>query len=201
MDSLLKNLSKTALAAIAIGFGILVIVVFDPPHSICSAQKDQFVMQQTGNLIPDVKKKENVAKFETDYNRCKQTNAPGGCYELFSKMKVVIESIDSVDVKCLSELGGLSSVKTFFNNSINLLAQLAWGGRPPDNITIKYGWLDSADIGLFCKVKDRFILTYGNSVYQNTVEKAFLELPGVKDIPREQAWQLMIYSTNCTSYL
>ena len=202
MDSLFKNLTKGTIAVLAIGGGIILLVLFDPPHTICNSQAARFNDQQVGLLLKDPKiKSQQIAPFEADLNRCKQTNTPGGCYELFRKMKTVLQSVDAVEVNCLPDLGGQSIVKKFFNNSIDLIAQLAWGGKPPEAATLKFGWLDSSDLNLFCQLKERYILTFGNEAYQSKVEKAFTELPGSKGLPRDQAWQLMLYSTNCRSYL
>lgn len=201
MSEFFRNLSKASIAGLAIGVGILFIVLSDPPHTICRSQLERFKEQQVGFLLRDKKSKDPKTGFEKDLDRCKASNNPGGCYELFAKIRSYLQSTDTIDLKCLTTVGSESAVKNFYNKTIDLFSQLAWGSVPPENVNLKFGWLDTSDLNLYCQLKDRFILTYGNAAYQQKIERAFSDLPGSKQMPREQAWQLMLFSANCKVYL
>jgi hypothetical protein len=83
---------------------------------------------------------------------------------------------------------------------MELLLRVAWGTKPPDAYHAKFGWLDTADISLFCKLKTRIISFYGEPAWNAYREKMMKELPGAKDIARETVWDLSLFSENCSRY-
>ena len=74
------------------------------------------------------------------------------------------------------------------------------GEKPPAAYHSKFGWLDTADISLYCKLKGRYQATYGEGAWTSLREKMMKELPGAAEMPRNQVWDMIIFSENCARY-
>ncbi len=61
-------------------------------------------------------------------------------------------------------------------------------------------WLDTADIALFCQLKSRIMAFYGEDSWVALRERMMRDLPGAKDLPRNQVWDLSLFSENCARY-
>lgn len=198
---MILQLSKTALALLVIAGGVLALVIFNPPHTVCDAQRDAFKESQKSFLYLDEKNKvKKKTKFEEMYALCKSTNTPGGCYELFMDLKRLLADLKNVPRECGSNIGSLSEVKKAIWESTELLVRMAWGEKPPETYYEKFAWLDSADIALFCSLKSTIENLYGIEEWTRFREKMFTALPGSKDLPRNQVWETMILSVNCAKY-
>ena len=181
--------------------GVLALVIFNPPHTVCDAQNAAFKESQKNFLYLDPKNKvKKKTKYEDMIAQCKTTNTPGGCYELFRDLKRMIADLKNVPQECSSATGSLSEVKKAIWDSTELLVEIAWGAKPPQTYYEKFAWLDSADLALFCSLKSSVENLYGGSAWVNFRERMFKELPGAKDLPRNQAWEYMILSVNCAKY-
>lgn len=201
MDKFLAQFSKTTLAVVAIGGGILFIVLSQPPVSICNTQMDFVKNSQRLFLFKDPKSKMvKTAKFVTLRDRCKQTNDPGGCYELFRSVKLLLQDLDTLTHDCSSAAGSVKEVKEALWTTMDLLVQLAWGEKPPVAYHAKFGWLDTADITLYCKLKARLQNSFGEAAWEKYRDKMMSELPGAAALPRTQVWDMSIFSENCARY-
>lgn len=198
---MIAQLSKTALALLLIAGGVVAIVIFNPPHTVCDAQKEAFKESQKSFLYLDEKRKAiKKTKFEEMYTMCKTTNTPGGCYELFRDLKHALTDLKNVPRECGSAVGSMSEVQKVIWQSAELLVRIAWGSKPPQTFYEKFAWLDTADMALFCQLKDTAEILYGSSSWSNFRERMFKELPGAKELPRNQVWDHMILSVNCAKY-
>lgn len=198
---MIAQLSKTALAILLIAGGVLAIVIFNPPVTVCDAQKEAFKESQKKFLYLDEKQKAvKKTKYADMYALCKSTNTPGGCYELFRDLKHMISDLKNVPRECGSAVGEMTEVKKAIWESAELLVRIAWGFKPPQTYYEKFSWLDSADMALFCQLKDTAENLYGANSWTNFRERMFNELPGAKELPRNQVWENMILSVNCAKY-
>ena len=84
--------------------------------------------------------------------------------------------------------------------SSELLILMAWGEKPPAAYNSKMGWLEISDISLFCKMHERIGALYGEKTWDLFRERIMRELPGAKDLARNQVWDLSIFSENCARY-
>lgn len=129
------------------------------------------------------------------------TNNPGGCYELFSLMKSFLQDLSTVTQECGSAVGGVKEFNRALWETADLMVRLAWGDAPPSAYHAKFAWLDTADIALYCKLKNRIQIIYGEQAWNSFREKLMTkELPGAKDVPRNQVWDMSIFSENCARY-
>lgn len=202
MDKFLSSIPKNLLAALAIVGGMLFIIISDPPKSVCDSQLEVIRTSQKLFLFLDPKKKAvKTTKFEALRDQCRATNNPGGCYELFNSMKVFLQDLSTVTRDCGGAVGGVAEFKRALWETADLIVRLAWGETPPTAYHAKFAWLDTADIALYCKLKNRIQIIYGEPAWNNFREKLMTkELPGAKDIPRNQVWDMSIFSENCARY-
>lgn len=201
MKSFFSFLPKGVLAFLAILGGILFIIFADPPKSVCDAQVEVFKSNQLRFLYKNPQSKiEQTTKFERLFEHCKMTNNPGGCLELFQLTKRMLDDLNAVPSECRSEVASLGEPKKVITYIAELLVRLAWGSQPPSTYAQKMGWLDVADMSLFCGLKARFIEYYGQGSWDSLRERLLKELPGAQQISRAQSWDLSILSENCARY-
>jgi len=201
MDRFLALFPKNLLAFTAIAVGIVFIILNQPPHSLCDSQLEVLNEAQGKFLYKDPKSK---AILTTEYERlrdhCKATNDPGGCYELFHELKILLHDLGMSTSECVPVIGRIKEVNRAMWESVEIIVRLAWGEVPPASYASKLGWLDAADISLYCQLKAGLIGVQGETVWESFREKMIRELPGAKDLPRNQIWDLSIFSENCARY-
>ena len=201
MDRLLSIVPKSVIAFAAIVGGILFIVLSEPPHTICDSQLEIIKEQQKKFLYLDPKSKHiKTTKYENLRDHCKATNNPGGCYELFQEMKTLLHDLSTLSNQCAPEIGGIKEIRKPVWEIAELLVRLAWGEKPTEAYHAKFGWLDTADISFFCQMKARIYILYGEPAWAKFREKMMKELPGAKDLPRNQVWDMSLFSENCARY-
>lgn len=202
LNQLLSSFSKNTLAFLAISGGILFIVLSQPPHSICDSQLTVIRDSQKHFLYKDPPKSKVIktTKYETQRDRCRSTNSPGGCYELFHNTKILLEDLNSLTNECGTPAAGIPEVKRALWETVELLTELAWGEKPPVSYNAKYGWLDTADVTLFCKLKTRVVFVFGENSWVSFRERMMQELPGAKTLTRNQVWDMSLFSENCARY-
>jgi hypothetical protein len=198
----LKSLPKTAFVTLILSVGVLYIVLSDPPKNICDAQIDQFDLINVGLLSPNPKDPSHkTSKYQDLFAVCKDTKSPGGCYELFSNLKVIIKNARTVSPECFGKLSGHKAFSDSIWSSLDLIARLAWGDKAPEYAQQKLNWFDAADTNLFCSLKQTAEDVYGKDRFASFQEEYFKALPGADKLVRDEAWKRMIFSLACESYL
>ncbi|OFZ17755.1 MAG: hypothetical protein A2Z20_02660 [Bdellovibrionales bacterium RBG_16_40_8] len=202
MTEWFKTLSKTMLVTIVLTAGVLFIVLSDPPRTVCDSQIELFSEKTKGFLtITKMKYIERTkSRFNMLMDTCKTTNTVGGCYELFYSLKQMLKDVGTVSPACYSKLSGNSGFSEAIWKSLELMAQLAWGDKPPQATGLKVGWFDHADLNLMCELKSVAINIFTQSKWDSFVDGFFKSLPGVTELSREDAWQRMLFSVSCTGY-
>src|SRR5262249_7811152 len=145
-------------------------------------------------------KQVTITKYETLRDNCKKTNNPGGCLEFFQELKVLLNDLNAFPTEC----GGVASDQKEYSRAlwepVEILVRLAWGEQPPASYSAKFGWLENPDVGLFCQLSQRINTFYGEDAWVRFRERVMHELPGAKDLPRNQVWELSLFSENCARY-
>jgi hypothetical protein len=204
MDNFLSMLPKSLLAFVAITAGMVFIVIAYPPASVCDSQMEIIKEAQNNFLFKDEKwpksKVIKSTKFEYLRDLCKSTNNPGGCLELFQETKILLHDLSTLTRECGPVAGGLKEIKRALWETMDLLLRLAWGENPPEAYHSKFGWLDTADISLYCKLKGAIQNLYGEPQWTAFREKMMKDLPGAKALPRNQVWDMSLFSENCNRY-
>ena len=202
MVDFFRALPKNILAFLAIAGGILLILVINPPYTVCESQLEAVKKAQQSFLY---KEKPNSAvlkttKYQYLRDRCKSTNDPGGCYELFRGVRILLEDMNALSQACGPAAGNAGEIHKALWETVELLLRLAWGEKPPEGRMAKFGWLDVADTTLFCKLKTRITSIYGEESWVAFREKMMADLPGAKLLTRNQIWDLSLFSENCARY-
>ena len=209
MGRYLDMIPKTLLAFLAIVGGIGFIILQDPPRTLCQSQVEVINKSEEKFLFENVKRKRLLAgkkegalstKYERLRDQCDDTNDPGGCYELFQELKKFLHDLDSLTAECSTALADTKVYSLALSQSLEKMVRIAWGSAPPASYTVKFGWLDKADLTLFFRLKDRYVTFYGDEGWSKFRERIMQSLPGAKDLSRNQIWDLSIFSENCARY-
>ncbi len=200
LDNFIAKFPPGLVAFVVITLGIVFIILNDPPKTVCDAEEDVFKNNHRHFLAPNSKSTRGLSKFDEQKELCKQGNGPGGCYEFFTQVRSLITSIEGVSRDCREQIADIDLVKNAFWQTATLFVHLAWGAKPPENVYEKIGWLDYADINLFCRLQSKIQDIYGLTQWQEFQETMFAQLPGANTLPREKAWNLMLLSVRCNQY-
>jgi hypothetical protein len=213
MGQFLEMIPKNILAFAAIVGGILFIVfVIQPPHTLCDSQVEVINKAQENFLAENARSKRLLSgktdkalstRYERLRDQCDATNDPGGCYELFQEMRTFLRDLNSLTAECSTALANSGPYGKALRETLERMVRIAWGSAPPASYTVKFGWLDASDINLFCRLKDRYVTFYGEdgaNGWERFRENLMQSLPGAKDLPRNQIWDLSIFSTVCARY-
>ena len=195
-------MSRGTLATVAIAAGILFIIFSDPPQTLCQSQLNFLKEQQKGFLFAAGAKEKAVrgGNFQQMAQYCQRGDGPGACYEVFAKMRVVVRDLASVPEECTGAVADIPEIKQALWGTVQYMSKAAWGKVPPAGYLEKLGWLDQADVALFCGLKTQIIRFYGNSAWDNYRETLFTDLPGAKALQRKEAWEKMLISEDCRRY-
>jgi hypothetical protein len=195
LDNFVKSLSKPALATMVISIGIVLIVVMDPPRSVCSAQVDSFLQKNEEWLVKGETKSSSRPRWTVAQETCLKTNSPGGCYQLFQYGRRLISEVDVVNNECRSQLWSEGTVKNFISSLGVLIAQVGWGDKPPASSQERFSWLDAADRDLFCEMLERVKTLGGANAPTEIFESARSKFPGVEGMGRDEVWAKSIFSS------
>jgi hypothetical protein len=202
LDRFLASLPKmvVALGAILIGFALM--VMYDPPRTICDAQMELFRESQKSFLYTKasdgpISKQSRIHEL---HDLCMGDNSPGGCFEYFEGLKKLAADLNNIPNECAEKAGAEAEIETWLWKSLKIMALIAWGERAPASYTDKLAWFDSSEVVLFCELKKSASRIYGVERLDKWREELFTGLPEAEQLNREQLWQKSILSTSCDAY-
>lgn len=198
MAHFFSTLPKTLIAFVVIAIGFALMVFNDPPKSMCDSQLGLFQQGQAEfiygrNTLPRPLAPELFVK-------CKSANTPGGCFELFQRLKKLSDDLESVSHQCSEAVAVDPALRGRLEASLKLFAKISWGDRGPASGTKKNAWLDSNDLALFCGLKKNSTRLYGVEVTDQWRKDALVALPETEKLDADQLFENSIYSTSCDSY-
>jgi hypothetical protein len=198
VNQFLNALPKSTLAVLAIAGGLLLLILFDPPHTVCDVQlalfKDSekyflYTVKQKGfSRPPDIREMLEL---------CRTSNSPGGCYELFGKLKQMARDLQNVSQSCSDEAASIPEIRDNLRKATKLIIELAWGEKPPLSYVGRQGWLNLGDVDLFCSLERQYIRFYNKEGWEEFREKAMADLPLAGTMSRSQVWERSIVSWTC----
>ena len=168
MKSLYK-LPRSVLATLLIGLGIAIIVLSDPPHHICDTQIEHFKSKQSKS-----------GDWEKLLKNCRETNTPGGCYQMFAHLRRTLTHFYLVSKECIEPLSKQSLVKNKLQEGLEWMTRLAWREEALLNKVDKFNWLGPSDMTLFCNLKDRLIVFYGQKSFSTFEKQLLMNLSQIK---------------------
>jgi hypothetical protein len=197
MEEFLRNAPRALVAVGAIVIGFILIVMFNPPRTVCDEQLDVFRQSQKAFLYSASNKvKKSVA--DELFSLCKSSNEPGGCFDLFLNLRTMAESLERMPKQCGSRVSTDDHIKKWIFKSLTLMVQIAWGEENPGvYVSRKHGWLDASDFRLYCQLKNLAVRFYGQDGFETFRESVMSSLPGAEKMSREQKWSRSIFSSPC----
>ena len=95
-----------------------------------------------------------------------------------------------------------SPIRKALEKALRLFAKIAWGGKPPENKYSKLSWLDSMDIGLYCRLKRQYRRLYGQESWKNFTWSVIPTLPGVESLKKnkKEIWERSLFSQTCKGF-
>ena len=199
MERWLLSIPRWLLVTVIIAGATALIVLRDPPHSICRTQIDRFKYWQEGSIykLKNDKLKKAPA-IPTLIKNCKKLNSPGACYGLFSKTRVFLRDFDLVSVDCQESFAALGAVKKTLFSIYSLMIRLAWGDTPPSARTgQQLNWFSDLELNLFCSIKKQIIRLYGNEMLLSLERQTFKKLPAVENLDEMQIRERALVSQKC----
>jgi hypothetical protein len=202
MDQFFATLPKPVLAIGAIVIGFFVIILMNPPKTVCDSQLELFRQSQKEFLYPEAKVAGEKAPPEAKrlLETCKATNSPGGCFELFGSLKKLNADIENVQRQCTAEVMAEPPVKKWLFESLKLMVEIPWGSRGPASALQKNGWYDSSDLALFCSLTKSASRLMGDEEFKQWRETVMTELPSETPLERSQTWSRSMFSVGCRAY-
>lgn len=201
MGQFFASLPSRVIAIGAIILGLVALLIYDPPKTICDSQLSVFVQSQGGFLFSSNKNGiSRQAIISKELQNCRNSAGPGGCFVLFEKLRKLVVDLENIPSQCAADAGELRAINAAIWESLRLFVQLAWGEQPPAAYTQRYGWLDSGDVALFCGLKKQAIAIYGREAWLAFRNNIRTDLPKASTLPAEQVWQRSLISASCENY-
>ncbi len=178
--------------------GVLAVLVYrDPPKTVCDIQMNEVNKRLAdGFFVNDTRGGGFEKGVMTAFNNCLNSNAPGGCHEMFSRLDYLEELIKTIPAECGSH-PSTAAVKGFVAKGLRLFGMIAWGEAKPINKYNKTSWLDTSDLGLYCRLKRQYQRLYGQEAWRQFVWGFLPGLPEAKTLQRKEIWDLGLFSYPC----
>lgn len=204
MKNLFFTLPRFIIVSVLIVGGVFLIILMDPPHTVCDTQINTFKEKQ--NIFLYQGEKQILGKAtSSDYKKlleiCVKRNSSGGCSELSLRIKEMLRDFDLATEKCSQPLSQEPQVKKVIWESLEMLTRGAWGVKPPSSVYDKFGWLTPADINLYCRLKLVAQDNYSKQDWEAFRERMIKTLMDGTGLTRDTVWQRILLSTRCDSYL
>lgn len=220
MENFINSLPKPLLAFLAILIGIGVFMLVSPPHTVCDTQEATLREMQKGNIFPtEVKKNKIPPTLVRAKEACQLGNSAGSCYEYFMVLKKVADDVGKASGECTAQLFNVNEVKSALNDGLELMVRLAWGTKPPEPGLERFGWMQDAEIAIFCRLKSIYIRANGEEGWTALRQRVTAKLPGEEApfstdptratvepkkatavLPEREIWNRSLFSVRCETY-
>ena len=188
------------IAFLVIGGAIMLMLFSDPPHNLCDTQIEHFKEIQKGILYPDGSDFHQIkSRLQRHKQICETDNSPGSCYEYFSLLKTLLKDFSVLSLECKNKIFSSSKVKKTLQEALTLMTALAWRPELLSGRLSKLHWFKSPDMSLYCDIKTKYTLEYGQGAYRNLENQIVAYLPS-KSKNKEQIYKWSLLSESCAKY-
>lgn len=180
LDEYIRRIPQPILVLVVLSIALGFFVISNPLKDECDVKIKIFEKDMRGILI-SVRGSDNKTKFaQIDYwkKNCKTGNSLGACSDYFMGLRRLADSLRLVPDKCMVRY--VEDNPGFPNqilDGIKVFVLAAWGEAPPMNVQSRAGWLTSADITTFCRLKIFIEKIYEPEDIKSFRSKLFAELP------------------------
>jgi len=205
-------------------FGFVVIVAvligfrfYDPPKTLCDVQAEAvqkrlangFYRSLGNNKNSQAASLEEVQRNSDDFSRsslessvieafnfCLSSNSPGGCFDMFSRLDFFEKQIRTIPTECGESLA-TEPLRKASEKALRLFLRLAWGEEAPKNKYNITSWLDTHDLGIYCRLKREYVRLFGKKQLNALAWSQIPTLPGAKDLTRKEMGERSLMSYPC----
>ena len=200
MLSGLYKLPKALIAFLFIIGAIVLMLLGSPPHDLCDSQIEHFEEIQKGFLYEDSSDFHEIkSKLERQKKNCETENSPGSCYEYFSVLQKLLKDFFLLSPECKEKVFSIPKVKASLEEALTLMTALAWRKDLLYGRLSKFNWLKRPDMFLYCKIKTKYILEYGQNSYEALETKILDSLPADSK-NKELIYKWSLLSESCLKY-
>ena len=187
LDQFIQKIPRSLFVGGVLVVGVALILLINPPYTVCDSQWDVFQAHQTPFLFLD-KTKSYIKTLGVDVaiEKCKQGNNAGACQELFQNVQEMLKDFEIVSNECTSTFLSKTMVRKTIWGTQELMVQLAWGTTPPSSVYERFGWLDNNHMFLFCRLKEFAIKDKGKEAWEVWREKNMMSLPQAEQVGRNE---------------
>lgn len=221
MEKFINSMPKPALAILAIAIAIGFFMLNTPPHTVCDTEEEQLREAQKGNLFPTEFKKNKIPPAILQAKEaCQLGNSAGSCYEYFQSLNKIATDVGGSSSECVPRLFEIGEVTAAMNDGIEIMVRLAWGNQPPDPGVSRFGWMQEAEISIFCRLEGIYIRSAGQEGWTALRNRITAKLPGEAPVvqsdptvvgpePRkavtmmseQDIWNRSLFSVRCENFL
>ncbi len=191
----LKNLPRPLIVISVLILGVILIMVTDPPKTVCDAQLDVFLQEQKGRMTS---LKGNVGSlWARSAKFCKETQSSGGCLEFFNTTKQAVKDIHNAPDECIPRLLEEEWLYKSIKDSIILMVQLAWGAKIPEPGPSVFNWMTFTEFALFCDLQRTFKKPMLDDEWEVFVRGVIAKLPGSNQLTFNESFERSLFSLRC----
>lgn len=187
---------KLLLGFILIVLTIVVLYINDPPKTICDMQMESVMEQLNKGFFAKRETGLYGQSIESALKFCLKSNSSGGCRDMFSRLSFFEKRVKSIPTECGND-SATAVVHKALRRGLRLLAEIAWGEKPPASKFDKTAWLETNDIGLFCRLKAQYQRLYGDEQWRDLAWSTIGNLPGMDTLSKKDLWERSLFSYPC----
>lgn len=195
-------LQLQAIPKLLLGFivicGVLIFMYFkNPPTTLCDIQMEEVNARLVkGFFQVDERGTGFEAGIMTAFEKCLESNSPGGCHDMFQRFDYLEGLVKTIPTECGSHVS-TQSIANFLAKGLRLLGKIAWGDEKPINKYNKTSWLDTADLGMFCRLKRQYQRLYGKEAWDQFLAGFLPTLPSTDPLTMNERFELSLFSYPC----
>lgn len=221
-EQFIQTLPRPVLVIGAIVIGVVLIMLFSPPHTICDTQTDEVKEALIGITKPaKVQKQTMPPKITKAMENCFQGSTPGACYDYFQILRSLARFVMAGTSECRPEILAIKDIRTSLEEGITNMSLLAWGDKPPAAGAFgRFGPLQDSELALFCYLKAAYMAGSSEESWHKLRKKVFTQFPGEEvELPKDpkdilktarpatklmselDIWNRSLFSVRCENYL
>ncbi len=197
----IQGLPHLLLGFMAIIITLFILYYIKPPKTLCDIQMDAIQQSLRKGFYVDDRTGSFRKSVGDAFKFCLNSNSPGGCYDMFKRLYFFEKQIRTLPEECGSSEASLL-IKKALEKALRLFAKIGWGGSPPENKYNKLSWLDSRDVGLYCRLKKQYQRLYGKETWNLFTWSVIAGLPKVETLKesKREIWERSLFSQTCKNF-
>lgn len=187
LQTLLNKIPTPLLVFSILVISIGLMVYNNPLKKGCEVEIDNFARDMRGVVIDTRDKKKNmvVSTLKPALQFCRNGNSAGACEDYFRSLNKFTDSVMLTKSECLVNLANDEKyekvVLPVMKEGLRVLSLLAWGSKPPSNVTERTGWLTIREVSVFCRLSSKMEELVGAEELDKIRNSVFAEYPDAMD--------------------